>query len=287
MTHGRRLTRSQHEGKRRSVWLRYLAVIITMLIIIFPFYWMLMTSFKLPIDIAQWPPSFWPRHFTLSNYVQDFIHYTFGRYMINSLIVTVVSTLAILVLGGLAGYALARLPIRGKAPFLITILVISLFPEIAVIAPLFLIMRTMGWLNSYQALIIPYTAFNLPFAIWIMNNYFLGIPKDIEESARIDGASTGTILLKIVLPLAVPGMFTAGIFSFTAAWTEFLMSLSFNSANQMRTVPVGIALFGSQFTVPYGNIFAASVVAVVPIAVLVLIFQRWVVSGLAAGAVKG
>jgi multiple sugar transport system permease protein len=273
--------------RRRTAWLRYLVLAITLFLIIFPFYWMVVTSFKFPVEIAAIPPTLWPHHFTLSNYVQDFIHYTFGRYVINSLIVALSTTILILFLGSLAGYSLARLPIRGKVPILLAILVISLFPEIAVVPPLYLILRSLGWLNSYQALIIPYTAFNLPFGIWIMNNYFLGIPKEMEESARIDGAGTGTILFRIVLPLALPGMFTAGIFSFTAAWTEFLMALSFNSVNHMRTIPVGIALFGSQFTVPYGNIFAASVVAVVPIAVLVLIFQRWVVSGLTAGAVKG
>jgi multiple sugar transport system permease protein len=155
------------------------------------------------------------------------------------------------------------------------------------VVPLYVVLRDIGWLNSYQALIIPYTAFFLPFAIWILRNYFLGIPHEMEESARIDGASPLRTVWRIILPQAWPGVFTAGIFTFTACWTEFLMALSFNPVNNYRMIPVGIALFGGQFVTKYGILFAASVVAVVPIAILVFIFRRSVVSGLTAGAVKG
>jgi len=140
---------------------------------------------------------------------------------------------------------------------------------------------------STTALILPYTAFNLPFAIWILRNYMLGIPKEMEETARIDGARPLRTVWTIILPMALPGVFTAGIFCFTACWTEFLMALTFNSANNYRTIPVGIAEFGGNFQVPYGTIFAASVVAVVPIGILVFIFRRFVISGLTSGAVKG
>jgi len=187
----------------------------------------------------------------------------------------------------MAGYALGRLPMRGKFTLMVTLLIISVFPAIAVIAPLYLVLRNLGWLNSYQGLIIPYTAFNLPFAIWILRNYMLGIPKEMEETGRIDGAGPIRTLWTIILPMALPGIFTAGIFCFTACWTEFLMALTFNSANKYRTIPVGIAEFGTVFTVPYGTIFAASVVAVVPIGILVFIFRRFVISGLTSGAVKG
>ncbi len=148
-------------------------------------------------------------------------------------------------------------------------------------------MKVLGWLKRYQALIIPYTAFNFPFATWIVRNYMLGIPREMEETARIDGAGPLTTLWQVILPQARPGLFTAGIFTFTACWTEFLMALSFNSNNSYRTIPVGIALFGSQFTIPFGTIFAASTAAAIPIAVLVLVFRKSVVSGLTAGAVKG
>ena len=171
--------------------------------------------------------------------------YDFGIYFRNSLIVTLVATALVLIVGTMAGYALGRLPMRGKFTLMVTLLIISVFPAIAVIAPLYLLLRNLGWLNSYQGLILVYTAFNLPFAIWILRNYMLGIPKEMEETGRIDGAGPIRTVWTIILPMALPGVFTAGIFCFTACWTEFLMALTFNSANNYRTIPVGIAKFGT------------------------------------------
>ncbi len=276
--------------KTRTGWHRYIngltvATTITVLFVVLPLFWMITSSFKgaKSIGTSKWLPSPW----STTNYQNAFTHYTFSRYIINSVVISVCATALVLVLGVMAGYALGRLPMRNKLPLMVVLLMISVFPAIAVIAPMYLLMKTIGWLNSYQALILPYTAFNLPFAIWILRNYFLGIPKEMEETGRIDGASPLRTVWSIVLPQAKPGVFTAGIFTFTACWTEFLMSLSFNSDNNFRTIPVGIALFGSQFTVPFGTIFAASCVAAVPIAALVLIFRKSVVSGLTSGAVKG
>jgi multiple sugar transport system permease protein len=274
-------------GWRRVVNGVNFATLIVFLFIILPLYWMIASAFKTPAHVGASPPQWFPIPLSVQNFSVAFSQNTFGRYIINSLIVAVVATALVLVLGTLAGYALGRLPMRGKFTVLTVLLMISVFPEIAVVVPLYALLRDIGWLNSYQALIIPYTAFFLPFAIWILRNYFLGIPHEMEESARIDGASPLRTIWTIILPQAWPGLFTAGIFTFTACWTEFLMALSFNVSNSYRTIPVGVALFGSQFTVPYGTIFAASVVAVVPIAILVFIFRRSVVSGLTAGAVKG
>jgi multiple sugar transport system permease protein len=261
----------------------------TLLVVLFtalPLYWLIASAFKTPANVGASPPQYFPHPLSTANFSVAFSQYTFGRYILNSIIVAVVATALVLVLGSLAGYALGRLPMRGKFTVLVLLLMISVFPEIAVVVPLYVLLRDLSWLNSYQALIIPYTAFYLPFAIWILRNYFLAIPHEMEESARIDGASPIRILWSVIVPQAWPGLFTAGIFTFTSCWTEFLMALSFNTNNSFRTIPVGIALFGSQFTVPYGTIFAASVVAVVPIAILVLMFRRAVVSGLTAGAVK-
>ncbi len=277
-------------NRPRHGWRRYIngvsiSTTITVIFVTLPLYWMISSSFKGTAGIGQ--ASFFPHDVTTQNYHTAFSDYTFGRYILNSALIAVISTAVVLCLATMAGYALGRLPMRGKLPIMVALLMISVFPAIAVIAPLFLLMKTIGWLNSYQALIVPYVAFNLPFAIWIMRNYMLGIPKEMEETGRIDGAGPFRTLWSIVLPQAKPGLFTAGIFCFTACWTEFLMALSFNSENNFRTIPVGIALFGSQFTIPFGTIFAASTVAAVPIAILVLTFRRSVVSGLTAGAVKG
>jgi multiple sugar transport system permease protein len=279
-------------NRKRVGWHRYIngvniAVLVTVLFILIPLYWLIASSFKAPNSIGNSPPSLGPTPFSGGNYSNAFVGYDFGIYFRNSVIVCVIATALVLILGTLAGYALGRLPMRGKFTLMVTLLIISVFPVIAVIAPLYLLLRDLGWLNSYQGLIIPYTAFNLPFAIWILRNYMLGIPKEMEETGRIDGAGPFRTLWTIILPMALPGIFTAGIFCFTACWTEFLMALTFNSANQYRTIPVGIAEFGTVFTVPYGTIFAASTVAVVPIGILVFIFRKFVISGLTSGAVKG
>jgi multiple sugar transport system permease protein len=263
------------------------SVLLIVLFVALPLYWLIASSFKTNAGIGASPPQYFPTPLSIANYQSAFVHYDFGIYFRNSLIVAISATILVLAIGSLAGYALARLPIRGKTAIMVVLLMISLFPEIAVVSPLYLLMHNLGWIDSYEVLIVPYTAFNLPFAIWIMRNYFLGIPREMEESARVDGASPLRTYWSIILPQALPGIFTAGIFTFTACWTEFLMALTFDNSNSYRTIPVGIALFGSPNVIPYGTIFAASVVAVVPIGILVFVFRRFVVSGLTSGAVKG
>jgi multiple sugar transport system permease protein len=277
-------------NRKRTGWHRYIngitiSTTITVLFIILPLYWLIASSFKSPNDVGT--TQLFPSPISGANYSNAFVGYDFGIYFRNSLIVTLVTTALVLILGTLAGYALGRLPMRGKFTTMVTLLIISVFPEVAVIAPLYLLERDLNLLNSYPALILPYTAFFLPFAIWILRNYMLGIPKEMEETGRIDGAGPLRTVWTIILPQALPGVFTAGIFCFTACWTEFLMALTFNDANNYRTIPVGIAEFGGNFQVPYGTIFAASVVAVVPIGILVFIFRKFVISGLTSGAVKG
>ena len=278
--------------RKRTGWHRVIngVNISTLVVVIFiaaPLYWLIASSFKTPAAMGASPPQFFPNPVSGANYSQAFKQYDFGVYFRNSLIVSLLATALVLIFATMAGYALGRLPMRGKFTLMVTLLIISLFPAIAVIAPLYVLLKNVGWLNSYQGLIVPYTAFNLPFAIWIMRNYMLGIPKEMEETGRIDGAGPLRTVWSIVLPMALPGVFTAGIFCFTACWTEFLMALTFNSVNNYKTIPVGIATFGTALEVPYGTIFAASVVAVVPIGILVFIFRKFVISGLTSGAVKG
>ena len=246
-------------NRKRTGWRRYInginiSAFVVVLFVGLPLYWLIASSFKTPANLGNSPPQYFPNPISTGNYTDAFKNNDFGQYFINSLIVTLVATALVLILGTMAGYALGRLPMRGKFTLMVTLLIISVFPAIAVIAPLYLLLRNLGWLNTYQGLIIPYTAFNLPFAIWILRNYMLGIPKEMEETGRIDGAGPFRTLWTIILPMALPGIFTAGIFC---------------------------------FTVPYGTIFAASVVAVVPIGILVFIFRKFVISGLTSGAVKG
>ncbi|MBZ6106567.1 carbohydrate ABC transporter permease [Streptomyces olivaceus] len=252
-----------------------------------PLVWMASASFKGPGEISATPPSLLPEDPTLGNYETAFVRNGIGHYFLNSVVVACVSTVLILSLAFFAGYALARLPLRGRGAVMTALLMLSVFPPIALLVPLFLMERQAGLLNSYPGLIVPYVALNLPFAIWIMRNYLSGIPGELEEAAVVDGAGPLRTAVTVILPLARPGLFTAGVFAFTATWSEFLLALTFNGSDDRRTVSVGIALFTSQYQVPYGVIFAGAMVATVPIAVLVLVFRRSVVSGMTTGAVKG
>ncbi|WP_274432340.1 carbohydrate ABC transporter permease [Alicyclobacillus sp. ALC3] len=272
---------------RRQKVIGYVVLILFLVAILLPFYWMFITSFKPNTDISAYPPSLFPGTWTLVHYRNAFGQFQFGVYMRNSVFVALSSTVFVLAFASMAGFAIARLPVKAKTPMMVGLLMISVFPPIAIITPLYMLLRTVGWLNSYQALIIPYTAFNLPFATWILRNYFLQIPGALFESAKIDGASVFQTFYRIFLPLTSPGLFTAAVFTFVASWTEFFMALVFNTSNSMRTIPVGIALFSGQFSVPYGDLFAGSVASIVPILILVVIFRKWIVSGLTAGAVKG
>ncbi|RIV22043.1 carbohydrate ABC transporter permease [Alicyclobacillaceae bacterium I2511] len=274
------------EAKWKTIF-RYVILIAFLVIILLPFYWMFITSFKTDFALGAYPPSLFPVHWTLQHYVEAFTKYGFGTYIRNSVVVSLVSTFLVLTFASMAGFSVAQLPVRGKTPLLVMFLVISMFPAIAIMSPLYMLLRHLNWLNSYQALIIPYTAFNLPFAIWILRNYFLQLPKALLEAARVDGASIFQSFYRIYLPLTTPGMFTAAVFTFVASWTEFFMALTFNQNNSMRTIPVGIALFSGQYTIPYGTIFAGSVVSIVPIILLTILFRKWIVSGLTSGAVKG
>lgn len=267
--------------------LGYVVLILFLLLILLPFYWMFVTAFKPNTDIAAYPPHLFPTHWTFTHFKEAFVQYNFGQFIRNSIIVSVSSTFFVLVFGSMAGFALARLPIPGKTWMMVALLVISMFPGIAVVSPLYVLLRSFNWLNSYQALIVPYTAFNMPFAIWILRNYFIQVPGSLFEAASVDGASVFRTFYRIFLPMTTPGLFTAAVFTFVACWTEFLFALVFNSSNSMRTIPVGIALFSGQYTIPYGTIFAGSLVAILPIIILVIIFRKWIVSGLTQGAVKG
>jgi multiple sugar transport system permease protein len=277
--------RRNRTGWRRVVNGTNISVLFTVLFILLPLYWLVITSFRNPANPGLGSVQWWPNPWSGANYSQAFVQYDFGSYFIHSVVVTLSATALVLIFGTMAGYALGRLPMRGKFTLMVTLLMISVFPEIAVVAPLYSLLDSFHLLNTYLALIIPYTAFFLPFAVWILRNYMLGIPKEMEETGRIDGAGPFRTLWSIILPMALPGIFTAAIFTFTACWTEFLFALTFDI--NLKTIPVGISTFGTSNEVPFGTIFAASVVAVIPIGILVFIFRKFVVSGLTSGAVKG
>ncbi|OZM77952.1 carbohydrate ABC transporter permease [Pseudonocardia sp. MH-G8] len=252
-----------------------------------PLCWLVVGAFKSPNDLARFPPVLLPDPPTLENFRTAFVDQGFTGFLVNSMVVGLLSTCCVIGLGIPAAYALGRTTMTGRTSILVGLLIVSVFPVIAVVPPLFVILRAADWLNSYQALVLPYAAFNLPLAIWIMRGSFLSIPREMEESAEVDGASTLRTVVQVVLPQAMPGIFVAAVLTFVACWQEFLMALSFNTAADLQTVPVGISLFGGGFELPYGTIFAASCVALLPVVVIVVLLRRWIVGGLSSGAVKG
>lgn len=207
--------------------------------------------------------------------------------MLNSLIVATTATLLSLLVGASAAYALSRLHFKGRTVLLMVILGVSMFPTIATLSPLYLILKNMNLLNTYRGLILTYIGFSLPMAIWLMTNFFSQIERGFEEAAAIDGCSYFQTFTKIMLPLIKPATFSVGLLVFINCWNEYLYSLTFMSKDNMRTVPVGIALFPSNYQLPWGDMAAASIVCTLPLIALVLIFQKNIVAGLTTGGMKG
>lgn len=265
----------------------YLLVALIVVIAVFPFYYAVITSLK--SGTALFRIDYWPTSFSLNNYIAVFTTGTFPRNLLNSLFVSACVVVISLFLGVTAAYALARIRFAGRSMLMLAILSVSMFPQLAVLAGLFELVRTFGLYNSPFALIFSYMIFTLPFTVWVLTTFVRDLPIEIEEAAIVDGATPWIIITRVFLPLMWPALVTTGLLAFIGAWNEFLFALTFTSNNEQRTVPVAIALLSgsSQFEIPWGNIMAASVIVTVPLVVLVLIFQRRIISGLTAGGVKG
>lgn len=267
--------------------LRWFAAAIVILNGVFPALWILFTSLKTESELTQKPITYWPHEPTIGNFISAFQDQPLLTFLTNSLIVAGLSTLLSLFISALAAYAIARLRLRFRGLILTAIIGVSMFPLVTLMVPLFEIMRNLGLLNSYWALVLPYTVLNLPICTLMMVSFFQDIPRDIENAAMLDGCTRISALWRIVLPLAAPGVATAAILAFVNSWDEFLLALSMNSAVAYRTLPVGIQLYQGEFAFPWPIISAALVVAIVPIVVLIVIFQEKVVSGLTSGGLKG
>jgi multiple sugar transport system permease protein len=251
-----------------------------------PFLWIFLTSFKTQAEVEAVPPAWWPSgglHF----YRSALIDHELLSYVGNSVIVAGGTTALALAIGVPAAYVLARIRLRGKSFILGGLLTVSMFPQMAIAGPMWRLLAGMHGLNTHWGLILPYVTFSLPIVIWILASFFKELPVELEEAARVDGCGTWRTLIHIMLPLATPGIFTAAILTFIYAWNEFFFALLILTQPDQQTLPLGIALFQGEFTVPWGELAAASVVATVPLVMMVLLFQRWIVSGLSAGAVKG
>ena len=278
---------AMHQGIWSSPMLRLAAAGIIVVNGFFPALWILFTSLKSDVELVRKPITWWPHAPTIANYVQAFTDQPLLQFMKNSLIVSVGATLLSLVVSAFAAYAIARLNLRYRQLILTCIVASSMFPLVTLLVPIFETMRTLGWLNTYIALILPYVVLNLPVCTLVLVGFFQSIPRDLENAAMIDGCTRMGALWRVVVPLAAPGVFTAGILAFVNSWDEFLLALSLNSNPAVRTLPVGITLYQGEFTFPWPIISAALIVAIVPIAVLIAIFQERVVGGLTQGGLKG
>lgn len=267
---------------------RYIAVVIVVFIALAPLYWTFITSIKNSVELFASPPTIFPHSFDLSNYVQVFSSPIFLPTLRNSAIIAIITTLISLLIGVLCAYALARLNFAGRSFVLSTVLSVNMFPFIAMVGPLFVLFTGSLYLyNTYAALIIPDLLLTLPLTIWFLNSFFREMPLDLEEAARIDGASRLRTLWEIIVPLAAPGVFSVAILSFISVWNDFLFGSSLTSDQSAQPVTVGILSFNSEHVIAYGQLAAASIVVTLPLVVLVLLLQRRIVAGLTAGAVKG
>jgi multiple sugar transport system permease protein len=274
--------------------LRYTLVIAILILFLFPIYWMVTTSFKPPPDILTRPPK-WTFEPTLTNYVYAFEEANFGLFLKNTLIVSLISTAIVIVLASLASYSFARYN-TGAGHLMFFFLTTRMMPAIAVIIPFFVIFKAIGetrigealWLGLDRpgTLVISYTLFNLPFAIWLMHSFFQDIPVELEDSARLDGYSRLQVLWRVVLPLAAPGIAVTAIFTLIFSWNEFLFAFLL-TRDVARTITVGVAGFWTQRGILWGPLSAAAVVCVVPMMIFALVLQRYIVRGLTFGAVRG
>ncbi len=281
----------QSRTQRRALKiLFYVAIVVIVLFCVAPLLWVIDEALKPASDISAAPPTFLPSHITFDSFGNAFKdHPSFGGNIKNSVIIAGASTIISLAFGASAAYAIARLTFRGRGIVLGGVLAVTMFPPIAILGPLYVFFNNRGWIDTYQALIIPNVVFTLPLTIWILNTFFRELPKELEESAKVDGSGIVQTFFIVVLPLAAPGVFTAAILAFINAWNEFLFAVSFTTNDSVQPVTVGITNFsgGSSFVVPWGEIAAGAVVVTVPLIIVVLILQRQIVSGLTAGAVKG
>jgi len=272
-------------GKLKKI-VFFLGTLLIVFLSMVPFAWFFITSLKTEVEVTAIPPVLIPSG-SFAFYRSGIEQYDLLHFVKNSIIISGATTTVTLLLAICAGYALARLRLPGKGMLLGSLLVVSMFPQISIAGPVWRILQAIGWLNTYQGLILPYVTLTLPLGVWIIASFFKELPEELEDAAMIDGCGHLQTLVRIILPLAAPGIFTAAILIFIYAWNEFFFALLIMTQQNYQTLPVGIALFQGQYTLPWGEIAAASTIATVPLVLLVFIFQKGIMRGLSAGAVKG
>ncbi|MAU20913.1 carbohydrate ABC transporter permease [Martelella mediterranea] len=275
---------------RTSPLARVIILISSLLVVsvcLFPFLWMGISSIKVLRELYTVPPTWIPHTPTLGNYKTVLFDSNIPRYFLNSVVISVGSTLLALILAVFASYGFARFNFKGKPYYQSFVLVGQLLPTAAIIVPLFVTLRYLGLVNTYLGLILVYMIITLPLSVWMLTSYFKAIPVELEEAAIIDGASRLGVLFRITLPLSVPGLVAVMVYAFVTTWNEFIFALCFATDSSVKTLPIGLAEFTTEFNTDWGAVMAASMIMTVPIAVLFLSMQRLFVGGIMAGATKG
>jgi ABC-type glycerol-3-phosphate transport system permease component len=274
-------------GNRRVPPWVYLAAVALASVSLFPFAWMLISSFKELRELYTVPPTWWPDRPTLANSVKVLTGSNIPRYFLNSTIVSLGATALALAVAIFSAYGFARFRFRGRTLLQTSVLATQMLPTAVIIVPLFIVLRNLGLLNTYLGLILVYLILTLPLCVYMLTGYFRTIPLELDEAAIIDGASRLTVLLRITLPLSLPGIAATVVYCFVTTWNEFIFALSFALDSRVKTLPIGLAEFSTEFNTDWGAVMAASVVMTLPIAAMFLALQRYFVGGLTAGATKG
>ncbi len=277
----------RYKKTRSWAWLSYVGIGVIVIYCLAPFYWMVVSSLRRPQDVFQ--INLLPVPISFQNYIDAFDPKNeFSRALLNSVFVATTVTILALIIGILAAYSMARLHFRGKNFVLSLIIATSMFPGIAMVIPLFKVFTDIGWINTYQALILPALSFALPLAVWNLTAFFRQMPAELEQAAMVDGCTQGQAFRKVILPLAAPGVFTTAIIVFVMAWNEYIIAVTMTNKADYRTATVAVTFFTGTTgrDIPFGSIMAAGVILTVPLLIMVLAFQRRIVAGLTAGGVK-
>lgn len=274
-------------SRSRTSTVSYLILIVGCAIVLFPVFWMLTTALRPSTQLFQSPPNWLPSSIDFSGFVNAWSGTDLPRYLFNSMLVVTVSTVIAVAFSCFAAYGLSRFEFRGKGTFVTFLLVTQMFPAVMLLVPYFQIISAVGLYNSYSALIITYVAFSIPFSTWMMWGYMASIPRELDESAAMDGCSAFGAFFRIVLPLCRPGIIATAIYSFITGWNEYIYALALTQTDEMKTLPIGITALAGNDRLDYNALMATSIIAVIPMLIIFIFFQRHLVSGLSAGAVKG
>jgi multiple sugar transport system permease protein len=274
-------------SKSRKLFLAYILLAIFVLVAGFPFFWMVSTSLKTNAEVITVPPRFFPPELNWDSYIKVWTDSNFLLYFLNSIKVAGLNTIFAVTLAIMAGLGFARFKFKGSNQLQMLVLFAQLFPLVLLVTPYYSIMKILGILNSHKALYLAYTSFVLPFSIWMLTNYFKAIPSEMEEAAMVDGCSKLMALIKVTIPLSAPGIVATTINAFTLAWNEFLFAQTFIDSPALRTLPIGLRSFMGQYDTQWNLLMAGAVISTLPVIILFIFLQKYLISGLTAGGVKG